>query len=411
MSDERYQQSRELLARAERVVPGGIYGHQNPQFLTRGEYPAFLSDGKGCRVRDVDGNEYIDFICAYGPIVLGYRHPKVEEAVERQRTHADTMNLPGARFVELAERLVEITPGADWALFAKNGSDVCTWALAIARAATRRDLVAAVDGAYHGIHGWCNHIETGFPASDRAGVRTFPWGDLKALEDIFAEERNRIAAVIVTPFRHEAFHDSVMPPPGFLHGVREICDREGAALVVDDVRAGFRLHVGGSTRLWDVTPDLLCYSKAIANGYPLSALLGADAMRDAARSVFVTGTFFMQSVPFAASLATIDEIVKSGAIERMEAMGKRFCEGLVERAGKHKFEVTISGPPAMPFMTFRDDDGGFDRNRAFAGACARRGVFLHPVHNWFLSAAHREADIDEALEVAAAAFAEVRSRF
>jgi len=411
MSDERYRQSRALLERAERVVPGGIYGHQNPQFLTRGEYPAFLAEGRGCRVRDVDGNEYIDFICAYGPIVLGYRHPKVEEAADRQRKHADTMNLPGERFVELAERLVALTPGADWALFAKNGSDVCTWALAIARAATHRDVVAMVDGAYHGIHGWCNHLETGFPPSDRAGVRTFTWGDLASLERIFTEERNRIAAVIVTPFRHEAFHDSVMPPPGFLHGVREICDREGAMLVADDVRAGFRLHVGGSTQLWGVTPDLLCYSKAIANGYPLSALLGADALRDAARSVFVTGTFFTQSVPFAASLATLDEIVASGAIERMEAMGKRFCDGLVERAGKCGFDVTISGPPAMPFMTFVSDEGSFDRNRAFAGACARRGVFLHPVHNWFLSAAHREADIDEALEVAAAAFAEVQSRF
>src|SRR6185436_4003847 len=114
MSDERYRQSRALLERAERVVPGGIYGHQNPQFLTRGEYPAFLADGRGCRVRDVDGNEYIDFICAYGPIVLGYRHPKVEEAVARQREHADTMNLPSERYVELAERLVDLTPRADW---------------------------------------------------------------------------------------------------------------------------------------------------------------------------------------------------------------------------------------------------------------------------------------------------------
>jgi glutamate-1-semialdehyde 2,1-aminomutase len=411
MVDDRYRQSRELFARAERVVPGGIYGHQTPLLLTRGEFPMFLDQGSGCRVRDADGNEYIDFICAYGPIVLGYRHPKVEAAAERQRREADTMNLPSARMVELAERLVALTPGAAWALFAKNGSDVCTWALAIARAATGRDLVAAIDGAYHGIHGWCNHLETGFPATDRAGVRTFAWNDLASLERIFAEEPKRIAAVIVTPFRHEAFHDSVMPDASFLTGVRRLCDREGAVMIVDDVRAGFRMHIGGSTQLWNVTPDLLCYSKAVANGYPLAVLLGADALRDAARKVFVTGTFFTQSVPLAASLATLEEIEASGAIAHMDAMGKRLCDGLRERARARDFEVVLSGPPSIPFMSFADDEGGFDRNRAFAGACARRGVFLHPVHNWFLSAAHTERDIDQALDVAEQAFAEVRERF
>lgn len=409
--DARYARSRELMARAERVVPGGIYGHQSPAFLVPAAYPSFLAEAKGCRIRDVDGNEYIDFLCGYGPIVLGHRHPKVEEAADRQRRQVDTQALPSERFVELAERLVGITPRAAWAVFAKNGSDVCTWSLAVARVATGRPLVAMVDHTYHGVHGWCNPLPAGFLPAEREAMRTFAWNDLEGLRRIFDAEAARVAAVIVTPFRHEALENSVLPAPGFLEGVRALCDRHGAVMIVDDVRAGFRLDLRGSTQRWGVTPDLLLYSKALANGYPLSAMIGAEALRTAAKSVFVTGTAFTQAVPIAAALATIDEIEQSGAIEIMDRAGRRFCEGLEQLAAVAGLEVTISGPPAIPFMTFADDAGKFDRNRVFGAACARRGVFLHPVHNWFVSAAHTDADIDAALEIAAAGFAEVKAAF
>lgn len=408
MSQSRYQRSDELLGRAERVIPGGIYGHQNPRFLTPGAFPCFLAEAEGCRVRDVDGNSFIDFMCGYGPIVLGYRHPRVEEAAQRQRRLCDTMNQPGEPLVELAERLVSITPGADWSLFGKNGSDVCTWALAIARAATGRELVAMVDDTYHGVHGWCNHVQTGFPDGDRSGIATFAWNDLGALEGIFADNPSRLAAVIITPFRHEALEDSQLPATGFLEGIRALCTKHGTAMIVDDVRAGFRLHIGGSTQCWRVTPDMICYSKALANGYPLSALLGGEALRTAAREVFVTGTFYTQSVPLAAALATVDELEACDAIGHMKRMGTRLGEGLLERASAAGFAVTISGPPSIPFMTFDQDGERFERSRVFAGTCAKGGVFLHPYHNWFISAAHDETTIDATLEVAEQAFAELR---
>jgi glutamate-1-semialdehyde 2,1-aminomutase len=411
MARRNFRRSKALFMRALQVVPGGIYGHQNPALLTRDEFPYFLAEGEGCRVRDVDGNEYIDYLCAYGPIVLGYRHPKVEAAADKQRARIDTSNLPAANFVQLAEQLVELTPGADWAMFAKNGSDVCSWALAIARAATGRDLVAMVEHTYHGVHGWCNHGETGFPDADRASNRYFQWNDLASLERVFDEHAGRIAGVIITPFRHEAFCDSVLPAPGFLNGVRDLCDRHGAVMIVDDVRAGFRLHHGGSTQRWGVTPDLLLYSKALANGYPLSAVLGRDALREAAKNVFVTGTFFTQAVPIAAAMATLDEIQASGAIGHMARMGQRLCNGLAALARTEGFEVMISGPSSIPFMTFVDDAGSFERAFAFAGACAQRGVFFHPIHNWFISAALTEADVDQTLEIAGEAFREVQQRF
>jgi glutamate-1-semialdehyde 2,1-aminomutase len=177
------------------------------------------------------------------------------------------------------------------------------------------------------------------------------------------------------------------------------------------VRAGFRLHQGGSTQRWGVTPDLLLYSKALANGYPLSAILGRDSLREPAKTVFVTGTFFTQAVPIAAALATLDEIAENGALGHMARMGQRLCNGLATLARGEGFDVTISGPPAIPFMTFADDAGSFERAFAFAGACARRGVFFHPVHNWFISAAHTEADIDETLDTAGEAFREIQQQF
>jgi glutamate-1-semialdehyde 2,1-aminomutase len=410
MPHDRHEKSREWFERALRVVPGGIYGHQSPSLLTRDRFPRFIESASGCRVRDVDGNEYVDFMCAYGPMIVGYGNPDVERAAAEQRALCDTGNLPSPAFVELAERLVRLTPGAAWVTFAKNGSDVCTWAVAIARSATGRSGVVRVEGAYHGVHGWCNAVRHGFPESDRANVRTFRWNDLDGLARLFADDPNEIAAVIVTPFRHDVFADLEMPAPGFLSGARELTARHGAVLIVDDVRAGFRLHLGGSTQLWGVTPDLIAYSKALANGYPLSALVGAEHLRDAAARVFVTGSFFTQAVPLRAALATLDVLERTDAIARIDRAGRRFTEGLRAQATSARLRVTVSGPPAIPFMTFVED-AKFRMSRTFAGACADHGVFLHPTHNWFLSLAHEDADIDAALVATELAFEEVARAF
>ena len=401
----------ELMARAQRVIPGGIYGHQSPAFLVDGVFPKFLSRAQGCRVEDPDGHVYIDFLCAYGPMVLGYRDPVVEAAAERQRRLCDVGNIPAPNMVELAEKIVGMTTGMDWAMFAKNGSDVCTWSLAVARHATGRDMVAMVEGTYHGVHGWCNGMRRGFPDSERAGIATFRWNDAASLEALLTSNDRRVAAVIVTPFRHEAMHDSEMPAPGFLQSVRDLCTRHGCVMIVDDVRAGFRMHLAGSTQCQGVTPDMIVYSKAVANGYPLAVMLGHDSLREAARAVFVTGTFFTQAVPIAAAIATLDELCARDAIAKMDHVGRRLCDGLVERALGFGLEVVISGPPSIPFMSFAADAGGFDRNRLFAGTAAAHGAFFHPHHNWFVSVAHEDADIDEGLRAAEAGFAAVAEKY
>lgn len=405
-----FSRSDALFARARKVVPHGIYGHQSPNLLTLGSYPTFLARAEGCRFWDVDGNEYIDFMCAYGPMVVGYRHPRVEAAAQAQAEKGDCLNLPGETWVDLAELLVDITPFADWAVFAKNGSDVTTWSLAVARAHTGRPKIVMAAGTYHGVGAWCTPGDAGIPPSARADILTFTYNDLDDLKRVVDEHRGEVAGIILTPFRHEAFHDSEMPAPGFLEGVRALCDQEGIVFIYDDVRAGFRLHLGGSGEYFGVRPDITCYCKAIGNGYPLGAGLGREHLRAAAERVFFTGSYWTAYVAMAAGVATIETLRDEGGIAQMDAMGKRLREGLDQQARSLGLAIYQSGPPAIPFMSFVDD-ATFEKNRLFCGECARRGVFFHPHHNWFLSAAHTEADIDEALGVTEVAFRAVKERY
>jgi glutamate-1-semialdehyde 2,1-aminomutase len=403
-----FRRTQELFERAQRVIPGGIYGHQTPRMLVEGAYPYFFAHGAGAHVWDVDDNEYIDYVCSYGPIVLGHNHPVVDAAAEEQRRKGDCFNGPTPLWVDLAEHLVAITPWAAWASFAKNGSDVCTWAVAVAREHTGRPKVVKAKGAYHGTHAWTTPIPAGTTPADTADVLTFRWNDLDDLERVVRNAEGRVAGIILAPFRHEAFHDQEMPAPGFLAGVRRLCDRQGAVFILDDVRAGFRLDLRGSGTYFGAEPDLSCYCKAVANGYLLSACLGREALRGAAERVFFTGSYFTSGVPMAAALACLKEIARSGAIERMDRLGRMLRDGLGDQARAHRLEIRQSGPSAIPFLTFAADGGKFTRSRLFCTECCRRGVYFHPHHNWFLSAAHTEEDIRRTLEVTDEAFAAVQ---
>jgi glutamate-1-semialdehyde 2,1-aminomutase len=404
---DRYRETQRLFERAVRVVPGGIYGHPNPAMLVPGRYPYFFARGEGSHVWDVDGNEYVDLMCSYGPIVLGHNHPRVDEAARREAANGQCFNSYGRPFVELAERMVALTPWAEWAVFAKNGSDVCTWATQVARAATGRRKLLVVEGSYHGSHPWCTPLPGGVLPEDRAHVVGIGWNDLASVDAALAAHAGDVAGVIVTPFRHEAFHDQELPAPDFLPGLRARCDRAGAVLVLDDVRAGFRLSLAGSGAAFGVEPDLTCYSKAIANGYPLSACLGREALRDAATRVFFTGTYWPASAPMAAALACLAELEETDGIAAMARTGRLLREGLERQAAAHRLAIRYTGPDAIPFMTFVADEGSFRRSRVFAAACAARGVYLHPHHNWFVSTAHTDADVARVLEATEEAFREV----
>jgi glutamate-1-semialdehyde 2,1-aminomutase len=405
-----FEKSQALFERARQVVPGGIPGHQTPALLKRGGSPCFIEKAEGCRFWDVDGNETIDYMCAYGPMILGYNHPKVEEAAHKQRIKGNCFNLPSPLLVELAEYLVELVPSADWAVFGKNGSDVTNYACQVARAHTGKKKIIRAEGAYHGIGAWCNPITTGITEEDRVNVLTFPYNDLPALRDLVKANKNDVAGLILSPFRHDAFHDQEMPTEQFLQGLRELCKPEGPVLIIDDVRAGFRLDLRGSASYFGLHPQLNCFSKALGNGYPISACLGNKDLMPSAKKIYFTGSFFMSAVPMAAALATLKELVAIKAVERMFRMGEKLKQGMLAQAESLKMEIHYTGPVTLPFMTFKNDPS-FDKAKTFCARAFQEGVFFHPSHNWFLSAAHGEQEIEQTLTVTRKAFKEVKELF
>jgi glutamate-1-semialdehyde 2,1-aminomutase len=395
--------------RAAAVIPGGMYGHQSVKKLPLG-YPQFFVRGDGCRVWDVDGNEYVDFMCSYGPVILGHRHPRVEEAARRQADLGDCFNGPAPVMVELSELLVGTVRHADWAVLAKNGTDATTMCVTIARATTGRRKVLVAKGAYHGAAPWCTPLPAGVVAEDRAHLVHYRFNDIASVREAVDACGDDLAAIVVSPFRHDARFDQELAEPEFARELRALCDRTGAALVLDDVRAGFRLHHGGSWEPLGVDPDLSAWSKAIANGHALAAVLGDDRFRPGAEQVYVTGSFWFSAVAMAAAVATISELRETGAVATMARAGQRLRDGLAAQAASHGVEIRQSGPAQMALLTFAGD-ADFARADLWAGEAVRRGAYLHPWHNWFTMAAHTNDDVDRALLATDDAFAAVRKAF
>jgi len=385
-----------------------MYGHQSAGPLPP-EYPQFMRNGRGARVWDADGNCYIDLMCSYGPVVLGHQHPKVEEAAKAQAELADCQNGPAPVMVDLAELLVATVRHADWAMLAKNGTDATTMCCTIARAQTGRSRILVARGAYHGAAPWCTPRPAGVTPQDRANLGYYTYNDLDSARQAAGEAGEDLAGVLVSPFKHDAGYDQELVDPGFARGLRELCDATGAALILDDVRCGFRLHLGSSWEPVGVDPDLSAWSKAIANGHPLAAVLGGDRFRDGARRVFVTGSFWFSAVPMAAAIATITALRDEGAIEAMQRAGTALRDGIVAQAAAWKLEVNYTGPVQMPYLTFVGDADHVLAS-VFAAEAVRHGAYVHPRHNWFVSAAMTPQDIDRVLAATDLAFAAVRER-
>jgi len=394
---------RKLRARARRVIPGGMFGHMRAEGLPAG-YPQFFERGEGCHIWDVDGHRYVDFMCSWGPNILGHCHPLVTEAAQRQMAKGNLLNGPTERMVELAERLVGLVTHADWALFSKNGTDATTTCVTLARAATGRRKILAARGAYHGAVPWCTPHPLGVTAEDRAHLIEYVYNDIAILEAAVEQAGDDLAGVIASAYRHDYGFDQELPDAAFARRARQLCDDKQAVLILDDVRAGFRLTLHGSWDLLGVRPDLSAWSKAIANGYPLSAVTGADHLRDTASRMFVTGSFWCGAVPMAAAIATLDELERIDGPRIMRERGQRLRDGIAAQAAAAGVGVRQSGPPQMPTILF-DDDANFAKSERFCEETLKRGVYMHPRHNMFLSTAHTIADIDFALEATQAAFA------
>jgi glutamate-1-semialdehyde 2,1-aminomutase len=396
------QQDGLLAARACAVIPGGMYGHLDRKNFPE-NYPQFFLRGNGTRLTDVDGNTYVDLMCSWGPMILGYQNPKVDAAYQAQLAQGDVLNGPGPVMVELAELLADTVKHADWAMFAKNGNDATSMCVTVARAATGKRKILKAKTAYHGISGWCVPSEAGIPAEDKAHVIEFEFNDLADAERAAAEAGDDVAAIISVPFRHDIIVDQELVDPAFARGLRALADRLGAALILDDVRCGFRYDVGGTWEPLGVRPDLTAFSKAIANGYALAAITGSESLREAAKSIFVTGSFWFAAAAMAASVATITELRDGTGLEDMRLAGQLLRDGLAAQATAHGLVLHQTGPVQMPRLRF-DEDPELTTIYRWCTETINHGVYLHPWHNWFLSAAHTPEDITEVLRATDRAF-------
>jgi len=256
---------------------------------------------QGSRLTDVDGNEFIDFLCGYGPIILGYREQEVDDAVCAQiKGKGFCFTLTQKYQNELAKKLTELVPSSELSIFLKTGSDATTASIRIARAYTGR--IKVMRCGYHGWHDWCVEMKGGIPPKFYEDVFEFQYNRLDQLEELMATYGQETAAIIMTPFGHPNHQKMQEPEPGFLEGVRELADKYGAVLVYDEIRTGFRLRMGGAQELYGVTPDLTVLGKAIANGYPISVVTGKkDVMMMAESNLFISSTFFPNSEAFVAA--------------------------------------------------------------------------------------------------------------
>lgn len=402
-----------LRARSAAVFPGpgGFYGHLSVGLNQLAPaYPQYYQRGEGARLWDVDGRSFVDAMCAWGPMVLGYAQPDVVRAQQQQIALGDTLNGPAPIAIDLAELLIDTVAHADWVMFSRNGNDATATAVRVARAATGRNKLLKARKAYHGASDAFTPLPVGVAEGDRSNIVEFDYNDLASLTAAADACGDDVAAVIVTPLQHDGFVDQEFAHPEFVHGVRALCDRLGAVLILDEVRTGMRIDLAGAWEEYGVHPDLTAFSKAIGNGAAIAAVTGTDALKDAAGSIYVTGSFWYSAAPMAAAYETIRLLRENDGIAAMRHAGQRLRAGLDTAARASGIDIVQSGHVTMPFVRIVGDSD-FSEATLFTGTAMDAGAFFHPWHNWFLSAAHTDEDIDELVAAASVGFdAVARSR-
>jgi glutamate-1-semialdehyde aminotransferase len=378
-----------------------------------GEYPIFLETGKGSRLTDVDGNEFIDFLCGYGPIIVGYREEEVDDAVYQQiRDKGFCFTLTQRYQNLLAKKLTELVPSSEMSIFLKTGSDATTAGVRIARAYTGKLKVMRC--GYHGWHDWCVEMKGGIPSKLYEDVFEFQYNKLEQLEELMASHGNETAAIIMTPFGHPNHQAMQIPAPGFLEGVRKIADQYGAVLIYDEIRTCFRLSMGGAQKLYGVTPDLTILGKALANGYPISVVTGKkDVMMAAADKLFISSTFFPNSEAFIAALKTIEILERDHVLENIWEKGDRFMKKIQALIDKYDVGAELTGVGPMFYITFKKEKTGAYKGKRtdFYTQLIRRKFFFSPYHHAYISFRHTEEDLELTLNAIDESLAYVKEEY
>ncbi|MEM1211361.1 MAG: glutamate-1-semialdehyde 2,1-aminomutase [Planctomycetota bacterium] len=429
---DRYAASTAAHARAVKVMPGGVNSPVRA-YRAVGRDPITIKSGSGCRVTDVDGNTYIDYVLSYGPLILGHAAEPIQTALAKQLNRGWTFGMPTEAETRLAETVVEAVPGIDVVRFVNSGTEAAMSAIRLARAATGRSKLIKCLGNYHGhsdallVSAGSGATTLGTPSSPGvpqdviSHTLLVPYNDLDAVEKTLRENPGEIAAMCVEPIAGNM--GCIPPEDGYLLGLRELCDQHDTPLLFDEVMTGFRVAFGGAQELYGVTPDLVCLGKVVGGGLPCAAYGGrADLMRQVSPDgpVYQAGTLSGNPLAMAAGQATLDELADADQAHYadLEVQSEKLAEGLIQAAADADCAVTVTRVGSMLGVFFTTTAGQPVRNYADATACRTdrytaffnamldHGVILAPsaYEAWFLSTAHDDHAIAETLAAAAIAF-------
>jgi glutamate-1-semialdehyde aminotransferase len=395
------------------LIPGGVLGIRRPYNFVDGEFPIYFDEGKGGRVTDIDGNEYIDYLCAYGPMIIGNREEEIDNAVIKQiQEKGFCFSLTQKYQNQLAEKMNELVPCAEMSLFVCTGSDATSTAIRLSRSYTNKTKVMRC--GYHGWHDWCVEVKGGVPEKLYEDVYEFHYNKLEELENLLKEHGDDTAAVIVTPVGHPLAAEMQEPMPGFLEGCKELAAKYGAVLIFDEIRSGFRVSLGGAQKYYGVTPDLAVFGKAMANGYPIGAVTGkAEIMKEGESNVFISSTFFPNSLSFVAALKTIEILERDKVLDAVWEKGKYYMEKVQALIDKHDVGARLTGIAPMTFITFdKDAEKTYKSKRTdFYTQLIRRKVFLQPFHHGYICYRHTQEDLDYTINAIDEALAYVKDKY
>ncbi len=405
-ANNKWSRSQQLLERALRTIPIGSQTFSKSHLqMPKDNAPLFMERGKGARVWDVDGNEYVDCMMALAPIILGYCDPDVDEAIRAQLDRGICLSMPTTLEMECAERMVDLIPCADMVRFGKNGSDATSACVRLARAYTKRDKVIVC--GYHGWHDWYIGSTTrklGVPKAVCDLTFSVPYNDIEALKKAFELFGADIAAVTMEPM------NAVKPNPGYLEEVREITKKYGALLVFDEVVTGFRYDLGGAQTRFGVTPDLAAFGKAMGNGMPLSAVTGRGDIMKMMEDIFFSGTFGGEALSLAACIAVIDKMKREPVIEHLKTMGQSVQDGLAVLIKKHNLDEVFSiiGQDCLGYLAAKDYNGtrGLAIRTMLLQKMIDQGVLT--IGAMTMSYAFRDAEKQKVLDAADKTFAYIR---
>ena len=353
--------------------------------------PALMARGSGCRLWDVDGNEYIDFRCALGPVTLGYCYPEIDDAIRSQLSRGIVFGQPNELEFQLAEELIEVVPCAESVRFLKTGGEAVAATVKLARAFTGRNMLLG-----SGYHGWINGVEntSGILPGVVDNYRSFHYGDLSEVEALLEQHKGRVAAVLLA-----GAYAAMKPEDLFPRRLRELTKRHGVLLIIDEIVTGMRLRVGGYHEYYDFLPDLAVFSKGMANGMPISAFMGRrDIMDLAASSAVVSSTFSGEMLSISAALALLDVYRKKNVIAHLWKAGERMGAGLEEIFRRHGLPVELKGLAPCRALAFRAGSAAENLRlqRSVFRSLFRKGVYMNII--CYVNHSHQPADIDEALE-------------